>query len=264
MCEKSLERTVKSILSDETLRPKAVIIVDLFGQSANYPALTPIARKYGLQIISDAAQSFGTALDGHSPCHWADVMTTSFFPAKPLGCYGDGGAVFTNNEKLNASMDSLRIHGRGQDKYDNISVGLNSRLDTLQAAILLEKLTIFPDELEKRNEIAKFYQDGLKSNRIKTPQIPSHIISSWAQFTIEVDKPDALGQELSNLGIPTARYYPRPTHLQTAYMKYPADPKGLPSTEDAMGKVISLPMHAYLDRKTQSRIVDSISKTLST
>ena len=264
MCEKSLERTIKSILSDEALRPKAVIIVDLFGQSANYPALTPIARKYGLQIISDAAQSFGTTLDGHSPCHWADVMTTSFFPAKPLGCYGDGGAVFTNNKTLNESMDSLRIHGRGQDKYDNVSVGLNSRLDTLQAAILLEKLTIFSDELEKRNEIAKFYQDGLKSNRIKTPQIPSHITSSWAQFTIEVDKPDAFGQELSNLGIPTARYYPRPTHLQTAYMKYPADPKGLPSTEDAMGKVISLPMHAYLDRKTQSRIVDSISKTLST
>jgi len=151
MCEKSLERTIKSTLSDGKFRPKAVIIVDLFGQSANYLVLSPIAKKYGLKIISDAAQSFGTTLNGQQPCHWADIMTTSFFPAKPLGCYGDGGAIFTNNKTLYESIDSLRIHGRGKDKYDNISIGLNSRLDTLQAAILLEKLRIFPDELLKRD-----------------------------------------------------------------------------------------------------------------
>ena len=260
MCEKSLERTIKSTLSDGNLRPKAVIVVDLFGQSANYPLLTPIAKNYGLKTISDAAQSFGTTLKGQSPCNWVDIMTTSFFPAKPLGCYGDGGAVFTNNKTLYESIDSLRIHGRGQDKYDNVSIGLNSRLDTLQAAILLEKLRIFPDELLKRNAIAKIYCEGLKSNSIKKPFIQSGITSSWAQFTIEVDNPDRLADKLSKLGIPTARYYPRPTHLQTAYINYPSDPNGLPHTVAAMRRVISLPMHAYLDEKMQSDIIDAISK----
>ena len=260
MCEKSLERTIKSTLSDGPLSSKAVIIVDLFGQSANYPVLTPIAKKYGLKIISDAAQGFGTTLNGQTPCHWADIMTTSFFPAKPLGCYGDGGAIFTNNKALHESIDSLRVHGRGSDKYDNIAIGLNSRLDTLQAAILLEKLRIFPDELLKRDRIAKTYSRGLTSNSIKTPFIQSDTISSWAQYTIEVDKPDRLADELSNLGIPTARYYPRPTHLQTAYRAYPCDPNGLPHTTAAMRRVISLPMHAYLDEKTQSDIINAINK----
>ena len=262
MCEKSLERTIKSTLSDGSLRPKAVIVVDLFGQSANYPLLTPIAKNYDLKTISDAAQSFGTTLKGQSPCQWVDVMTTSFFPAKPLGCYGDGGAVFTNNKTLYDSIDSLRIHGRGTDKYDNVSIGLNSRLDTLQAAILLEKLRIFPDELLKRDRIAKIYGPSLTSNYTKTPFIQSDTISSWAQFTIEVDNPDSLAVELSKLSIPTARYYPRPTHLQTAYINYPCNPNGLPHTTAAMRSVISLPMHAYLDEKTQSKIIEAINNIM--
>ena len=260
MCAHSLERTIQSTLSTGALTPRAVIIVDLFGQIANYPLLAPIARKYDLHIISDAAQAFGATLNGQYANHWADVMTTSFFPAKPLGCYGDGGAIFTNDEQLKETIDSLRIHGRGTDKYDNIYIGLNSRLDTLQAAILLEKLNIFPAELRVRNEIAQKYIDGLTSNTIKTPHLISDASSTWAQFTIEVDAPDDLAKRLLKEGIPSARYYPRPTHRQTAYTAYPCDPNGLPITDTASKKVISLPMHAYLDQDTQSKIVSQVKK----
>ncbi len=258
MCAGSLDRTIQSTLKEGVLKPQAVIIVDLFGQIANYPLLAPIARKYDLHIISDAAQAFGATLNGKHAAHWVDVMTTSFFPAKPLGCYGDGGAVFTNDENLKATIDSLRIHGRGIDKYDNIHIGLNSRLDTLQAAILLEKLNIFPDELRVRNEIAKKYIDGLASNTIKTPYLISGAYSTWAQFTIEVKAPDALAKGLLKEGIPSARYYPRPTHRQTAYKAYPCDPNGVPNTDAASKKVISLPMHAYLDDDTQMKIIRHI------
>lgn len=262
MCEDSLERTIQSTLTEGSLTPRAVIIVDLFGQIANYPLLAPIARNYGLHIISDAAQAFGASLNGQYAAHWADVMTTSFFPAKPLGCYGDGGAVFTNDENLKATIDSLRIHGRGTDKYDNIHIGLNSRLDTLQAAILLEKLNIFPDELRVRNEIAQHYNEALKSNIITVPKLIPDASSTWAQFTIEVENPDTLAMKLNQAGIPTARYYPRPTHLQTAYSSYPIDPEGLPRTIAASKKVISLPMHAYLDNETQSRIITNIRQII--
>ena len=260
MCANSLDRTIQSTLSENALTPRAVIIVDLFGQIADYPKLIPVARKYNLQIISDAAQGFGATLNNQYATHWVDVMTTSFFPAKPLGCYGDGGAIFTNDENLKETIDSLRIHGRGKNKYDNIHIGLNSRLDTLQAAILLEKLKIFPEELHTRNEIAKKYINGLTSNTIKTPQLISGASSTWAQFTIEVEAPDELAKKLLKEGIPSARYYPWPTHSQTAYQTYPCDPDGLSITEAASRHVISLPMHAYLDKETQSKIISQIKE----
>jgi len=262
MCAGSLGRTIQSTLSEGILTPRAIIIVDLFGQIANYPLLVPVARNHGLHIISDAAQAFGATLNGQHPSHWADVMTTSFFPAKPLGCYGDGGAIFTNNENLKEKIDSLRIHGRGTDKYDNIHIGLNSRLDTLQAAILLEKLRIFQDEIQERNDIAKRYIDQLTGNFIKTPILIADGTSTWAQFTIEVELPNQLAAALGEAGIPTARYYPRPTHLQTAYLSFPNDPKGLPNTDAASHKVISLPMHAYLNKETQSKIIQATKRAV--
>lgn len=262
MCADSLSRKIKATLSEGVLTARAVIIVDLFGQIANYPRLVPIARNYGLQIISDAAQSFGATLNGQYAAHWVDVMTTSFFPAKPLGCYGDGGAIFTNSEVLKEKIDSLRIHGRGEDKYDNIYIGLNSRLDTLQAAILLEKLRIFPDELDARNKVAMNYSDQLSSNRIVTPHLIAGATSTWAQYTIEVEDPDALAVSLHKEDIPTARYYPRPTHLQTAYQSYPSGQEGLIHTDKASKRVISLPMHAYLDNEAQAKIIGCINEAV--
>lgn len=262
MCAESLTRAIKDTLAKDRLTPRAVIVVDLFGQIANYPLLAPVARQHGLKIISDAAQGFGAVLHGKYAAHWADVMTTSFFPAKPLGCYGDGGAIFTNDEALKEKLKSLRNHGAGADRYDNIYIGLNSRLDSLQAAILLEKLTIFSDELEARNKIAKYYIEGLSSNMIVTPQVMAGAASSWAQFTIEVENPDALAAALKASGIPTARYYPRPTHLQTAYQAYPCEPGGLVHTDEARKRVISLPMHAYLDAKTQEKIIQRVKENV--
>jgi len=262
ICSESLERSIKAISAEGKFSPRAIISVDLFGQIANYPTLKPIAQKYNLKLISDAAQGFGSKLNGQHPSHWADIMTTSFFPAKPLGCYGDGGAVFTNDETLKNTIDSLRIHGQGVDKYDNIHIGLNSRLDSLQAAILLEKLKIFPAELKTRNEIAGRYIDKLKSNSITPPKLIKGATSTWAQFTIEVENPDALASSLKETGIPTARYYPRPTHLQTAYLNFPIDPNGLANTEAAMTKVISLPMHAYLNRDVQNEIITRVNEAV--
>jgi len=264
LCAKSLERSIESIISQGKLTPRAVIVVDLFGQIANYPSLKPISTKYDLKIISDAAQSLGSTLDGFHPSHWADIMTTSFFPAKPLGCYGDGGAVFTNQSSLKEAMDSLRVHGRGNDKYDNVRIGMNSRLDSLQAAILLEKMKIYPQEIIHRNNIANRYIQELKSNTLKTPTVIAGAISTWAQFTIEVEHPDNLATKLKASDIPTARYYPRPSHLQTAYSRFPCDPKGLLMTEKVMNTVISLPMHAYLDKQTQENIINAIKKSHST
>jgi len=258
MCAESLERTIKAINSQSELTNRAIIVVDLFGQIANYPKLKPIAQQYNLKIISDGAQSLGSTLDGFHPMHWADIMTTSFFPAKPLGCYGDGGAVFTNNAELNESLDSLRIHGRGHNKYDNVRIGLNSRLDSLQAAILLEKMSIFSKEIVERNIVANRYIQGLKTKFIKTPTVISGAISTWAQFTVQVEKPNNMAEKLKASGIPTARYYPIPTHLQTAYAHFPCDPHGLLVTEAVMKTVISLPMHAYLKEETQNVIIDQI------
>lgn len=258
MCPESLERAITQVKADGKLRPRAIIAVDLFGRSADYPSLAPIAKAHGLKLISDCAQAFGTTLGGKPPSHWADVVTTSFFPAKPLGCYGDGGAVMTDDGELMRAMRSLHVHGSGSDKYDNVRVGLNSRLDTLQAAVLLIKMQVFEEELEMRGRVAARYVDRLKNHVLRVPMIDNHIRNTWAQFTIEVEAPDALQAKLRSSGIPSARYYPRPIHRQTAYESYPVEGGHLLNTEDAMMKVVSLPMYPDLDITTQDIIIEAV------
>ncbi len=240
-----------------------VITVDLFGQCANYEELAPIAREFGLKIIADGAQGFGSTLNGHHPLHWSDVTTTSFYPAKPLGCYGDGGAVLTNDDDLAAAMDSVRIHGKGTDKYDNVRVGLNSRLDTIQAAVLLAKLSVFEDEIAARNRIADRYIEALSGVVSRVPTVLDGVRSTWAQFTVEVPDPAGFAAAMREHDVPTARFYPKPVHRQTAYADFPVGAGGLANTEDCMAHTISLPMHPYLDENTQDRIVEAVKASLA-
>jgi len=258
----SLERAINEVKKNRQLVPRAVIAVDLFGQSANYPILSAIAKSYDLKLIADSAQGFGTTLKGKHPLHWADITTTSFFPAKPLGCYGDGGAILTNDDNLAIRIESLRFHGKGVEKYDNTHVGLNSRLDTLQAAILLPKLKIFSEEINVRNFIANRYIDGLKDHVSCLPKIMNGVISTWAQFTIEVTDPELFARRLKEKGIPTARYYPKPVHQQSAYSHFPIEGKKLLNTEDCSNHTISLPMHPYLDNRTQDIIIEIVQKAV--
>jgi dTDP-4-amino-4,6-dideoxygalactose transaminase len=262
MCPNSLSRAIVKVKNEGKLTPRAVIIVDLFGRSADYPALAPIVRGHGLKLISDCAQAFGTTLNGHPPSHWADVVTTSFFPAKPLGCYGDGGAVMSDDADLMSAMRSLHMHGSGTDKYDNVRVGLNSRLDTLQAAVLLAKFEVFEQEIAMRNRVAARYIEALAPHVLRVPQLGNDIKNTWAQFTIEVENPDDLQANLREKGVPTARYYPRPIHKQTAYNDYPVEGDWLDNTEDAMTKVIALPMYPDLDEATQDYIIEAIKDAL--
>lgn len=251
----SLERAIAQVKAKGDLTPRAIIAVDLFGQSADYASISTIAKAEGLKVIADSAQGFGTTLNGMHPLHWADATTTSFFPAKPLGCYGDGGATLTNDDELAAIMGSIRIHGKGTDKYDNVRIGLNSRLDTIQAAILLPKLAIFADEIEKRNVVANRYIEALRGNVMRVPEVMDGVVSTWAQFTIEVADPESFGAALKAKGIPTARYYPKPVHHQTAYKNYPVEGGKLVNTDDCINNIISLPMHPYLDEATQDEII---------
>ena len=248
-----LERAILQTLADGTLTPKVIIAVDLFGLPANYPAIRQIAEKYHLLILEDGAQGFGGNINGKRACSFGDIATTSFFPAKPLGCYGDGGAVFTDNDEWAALVDSYRVHGKGTFKYDNVRIGLNSRLDTIQAAILQVKLKAFVDyELEAVNKVASKYTDLLEDiPGIKTPVIPNGFYSSWAQYTIRLEnkaKRDALQSSLKAQGIPSMVYYPTPMHLQTAFqgrVKTMLNEQCLIST--ILSKVVlSLPMHPYL------------------
>lgn len=255
----SLQRAIAHA-KDLGLRPACVIPVDLFGLPADWDALLPIAREHGLSVIDDTAQGFGGTYHGRMTGAIADITTTSFFPAKPLGCYGDGGAIFTDDDRLAELMDSLRIHGKGTDKYDNVRIGLNSRLDTLQAAILIEKLAVFADEIEQRQHVAQRYNAAL-SNRFTTPYVPDGLVSTWAQYTLQLAnraERDAFLARAKEAGVPTAVYYPIPLHLQKAYEKYPRDPAGLPVSEDLAGRVVSLPMHPYLAADTQTRIIEAI------
>lgn len=261
MSADSLRAAIEGVIADGSLTPRAIIAVDLFGQSADYPAISPIAKEFGLKMIADSAQGFGTTLNGHHPVHWADIATTSFFPAKPLGCYGDGGAMLTQDDDLAAALDSARIHGKGTDKYDNVRIGLNSRLDTLQAAILLPKLAVFAEEIGARNRVADRYAERLAQTPVRRlPVVKPEIVSTWAQYTIEVDDPVALGAALKEEGIPTARYYPRPIHQQTAYEAYPSGAGGMAATEDCTDHIISLPMHPYLTEEDQDRIIDAVAR----
>jgi UDP-2-acetamido-2-deoxy-ribo-hexuluronate aminotransferase len=265
-----LEASIKAVLKEGRLKPKVVIAVDLFGQPADYPRISEIARRYNLKLIADSAQGFGCTLDGKHPVQWADCVTTSFFPAKPLGCYGDGGAIQTNDNELADLIDSLRVHGKAtrQDierekfehdpKYLNVRIGLNSRLDTIQAAILIEKLAIFADEIEKRNVVAKRYAEGLKGYVNATPAVIKGGVSTWAQYTIEVGERDGLASHLKRENVPTAVYYPIPIHKQKIYSVYPTGPGGLPVSEAKARKVISLPMHPYLEPAVQDEIIGKI------
>lgn len=263
MDPESLKTAIAQVRQQGQLRPRAVIIVDLFGQCADYSTLAPIIKDAGMKVISDCAQGFGSTLNGKHPLEWADVQTTSFFPAKPLGCYGDGGAVLTNDDALNDLLRSLRFHGRGDAPYDNDHVGMNSRLDTLQAAILLPKLAIYEEEIKRRNEIAERYSDGLKDHVSRVPTIKTGVTSIWAQYTIEVPDPASLAAALKAKDIPSARYYPLPIHMQTAYKDYPVAGNGLPNTMACRNHVISLPMHAYLKPKDQDMIIETTRAALT-
>jgi dTDP-4-amino-4,6-dideoxygalactose transaminase len=245
------------------LTPKAVMAVDLFGVPADYDALGRIAAAHDLKVIDDAAQSFGATYRNRKVGMLGDVTATSFFPAKPLGCYGDGGAVFTDDDDLAALVVSLRNHGAGEDRYDNVRIGMNGRLDTIQAAVLIEKLKIFPAEIETRERVARRYNE-LLGDIATVPRVPSGFGSVWAQYTIRVPagQRDPLALALRAQGIPTAQYYPKPTHRQTAYRHYPVADGGLPVTERLAGEVLSLPMHAYLDEPTQDRIVAALRDAL--
>ena len=263
ICPQSLERAIAEIKVAGKLTPKAIIAVDLFGQSADYESLATIAKKHGLKLLSDSAQGFGTTLNGKHPLHWADATTTSFFPAKPLGCYGDGGAVLTDDDALIEVLRSLRVHGKGTDKYDNIRIGVNSRLDTIQAAILLPKLAVFSEEIDKRNEVANRYIEALKSHALRVPAVMDGVISTWAQFTIEVPNPVDFAAKLKQAGVPTARYYPKPVHMQSAYSHYPVEGNGLGNTMLCIDHIISLPMHPYLDVETQDIIIEAAKAALA-
>jgi dTDP-4-amino-4,6-dideoxygalactose transaminase len=259
MDPESLKRAIVAARS-HGLEPACVIPVDLFGLPADYDSLIDIARENGMSVVADTAQGFGARYHGKVTGSIGDIATTSFFPAKPLGCYGDGGAVFTEDEELAALMDSLRIHGKGSHKYLNERVGINSRLDTIQAAILLEKLAIYADEIEMRQIVAQRYTNAL-SNRFKTPLIPDGLTSVWAQYTLTTssrEERDALQSRAQQAGVPTVVYYPVPLHRQAAYASYPYDPDGLSVSEDLADRVVSLPMHAYLEAGTQDRIIDAI------
>ena len=253
----SLEQAIAETLKAGKLKPKAVIAVDLFGQPADYPKISEICRRHGLKLLSDSAQGFGCTLNGHHPLHWADAASTSFFPAKPLGCYGDGGAVLLNDQDLWDVMDSLRIHGKGTDKYDNVRIGMNSRLDTIQAAILIEKLKLFAEEIELRGQVAERYARGLVGSAI-APQVIEGGVSVWAQYTIEHTDRDGLANHLRAKGIPTAAYYPRPLHMQSAYAEFPVVGGRLPVTEAKAGAVLSLPMHPYLSHADQDLILEAV------
>jgi dTDP-4-amino-4,6-dideoxygalactose transaminase len=245
------------------LKPKAVIPVDLFGLAADHAAVAAAAEAEGLFILDDAAQGFGATFNNRRLGSFGRATATSFFPAKPLGCYGDGGAVTTDDTDMADIMRSLRMHGHGSDRYDNVRIGLASRLDTIQAAILIEKLKIFPDEIEARDRVARRYANGLAGVAV-TPTVPAGMTSVWAQYTLRVagGRRDALAASLKAEGIPTAIYYPIPLHLQQAYKHYPVGKGGVAVSARLAGEVISLPMHAYLDAPTQDRIIDATCRIL--
>jgi dTDP-4-amino-4,6-dideoxygalactose transaminase len=248
---------------DAGLKPKAIIPVDLFGLPADHAAIAAAVQAGNLLVLDDAAQGFGATYNNRRLGTFGQATATSFFPAKPLGCYGDGGAVITDDDAFAETLRSLRVHGQGSDKYDNVRIGLASRLDTIQAAILIEKLKIFPDEIDARNRIARRYSEALADLAI-VPIVPAGSVSVWAQYTIRVSggRRNAIAAALKADGIPTAIYYPIPLHRQQAYKHYPVGNGGVAVSDRLASEVISLPMHAYLDTATQGRIVDATRRAL--
>ena len=261
-----LEQAIEAVMAEGRLAPKVIVAVDLFGLPANYPALRAIADRYHLWILEDGAQGFGGAIQGQRACSFGDISTTSFFPAKPLGCYGDGGAVFTDNDQWAALIASYRVHGKGADKYDNVRVGMNSRLDTLQAAVLQVKLRAFQEEEWTRvNAVAASYTAQLQAY-VRTPFVPEGYSSSWAQYTIQLpDRAvrDALQRRLKEAGIPSMVYYPKPMHAQSVFSR----PQGAvamdcPCASVLPGRVLSLPMHPYLTEEEVMRVCEIIIQEL--
>lgn len=264
MCPESLNLAIKTA-RDLKLNPKGIIAVDLFGQPADYDAIDIIAKQNNLWLICDAAQSFGATYKGRDVGSIGDMTTTSFYPAKPLGCYGDGGAIFTQDDHLADIIKSVRVHGQGSHKYDNIRIGMNGRLDTLQAAILIEKLKIFPKEIQARQGAANYYTEHLQ-DLVSCPKVLPNTTSVWAQYTFRLPKSvnrNELMTKLKTFGIPTVVYYPIPLHQQTAYKKYPvAGLKSLPVSEALAQDVLSLPISGYISRETQDFVIENLRDCL--
>jgi dTDP-4-amino-4,6-dideoxygalactose transaminase len=245
------------------LNVKALIAVDLFGQPADYDPISDFCQAHKIMLIADSAQGFGGTYKGRVAGSIGDFATTSFFPAKPLGCYGDGGAIFTAHDEYHAIIRSLHVHGKGADKYDNVRIGVNSRLDTLQAAVLLQKLAVFAEEIDKRQVVAGRYNDGLKDVAV-VPHVMDGCISTWAQYVLRVDaaKRASFIDALKVKGVPTAIYYPKPLHQQTAYKRFPVAGNGLPVSDRVCHEVVALPMHPYLDVATQDYIIEATRDAL--
>lgn len=264
MAPDDLERAIAEVREQGGLVPRGIVAVDLFGQPADYDAIRKVADEHGLFILEDAAQAFGSIYRGRRACSLGDVSATSFFPAKPLGCYGDGGAVFTDDDHLAEIMRSIRVHGQGASKYENVRIGINGRLDTLQAAVLLSKLEIFDDEVDRRQSAASRYVKRL-SGLVKTPSVADGATSVWAQFTIVADSTDqraAIADALAADGIPTAIYYPTPIHRSVAYSGRALNDRSLPVCEALAGQVLSLPMHPYLDDGSIDRVCAAVARAV--
>ncbi len=256
-----LDEAVEGILREGKLVPRAVVPVDLFGQPADYEELNAIADKHNLIVLEDAAQSFGASYKNKKACSLARAGATSFFPAKPLGCYGDGGMIFTDDRELYETIISLRNHGQGRDKYDNVRVGFNGRLDTMQAAVLLAKYEILDEEIAHRQKVAQAYNKALEGF-VEIPLVKADNISAWAQYSVMHPKRDVIIKKMSDDGIPTAVYYPKPLHLQGAFSALGYHPGDFPVAEQVSKEIFSLPMHPYLAEKDQRRIIQSIKESL--
>ncbi len=266
MSPDSLEKAISFVRKETDLTPRAVIAVDLFGQPADYQKIRKIVQKYDLLLLEDGAQGFGGMSFGKRACSFGDISTTSFFPAKPLGCYGDGGAIFTDNEEWAGVLRSLCVHGKGTDKYDNIRIGMNSRLDTIQAAVLLEKLTFFDQETDRCNAVAKEYTKNLKEV-VKVPYIVQGMRSAWAQYTICAEngkKREELIGRLREKGIPSAVYYRKPLHLQKAFEKYRIENLDYGTTETICQNCLSLPMHPYMEKSEVDLVCSSVLEICQT
>jgi len=257
ICPADLETKIKQTIAGGSLVPKAVIAVDLFGLPADYPAIEPICKHHKLKLIEDAAQGFGGAINGRRAGSFGDIATTSFFPAKPLGCYGDGGALFTDNDAYAELLRSYRVHGKGNDRYDNIRIGMNSRLDTIQAAVLLEKLAEFPQELINREKVAAVYAKELGSV-YQTPRVPEGYLSSWAQYTLVAENRDEIMGRCKEKGIPSVIYYATCMHQQTAFDYLAHRNEAFPVAERFSRQVFSLPMHPYVNEDDQLQVTSVI------
>lgn len=261
----SLEQAIQYVLNRTSLKPKVIVAVDLFGQPADFLKIHLLAEKYDLYVLEDGAQGFGGMIGNRKACGFGDIATTSFFPAKPLGCYGDGGAIFTNDDQWAEMLRSFCVHGKGQDKYDNVRIGMNSRLDTIQAVILKEKLKIFDKENERCNTVATEYTRRLDS-RVKTPVVAERMQSSWAQYTIclkDTEQRDRVIKKLQGANIPSAIYYKKPMHTQRAFGPYQFADLSYDITDDISKRCLSLPMHAYLEDDDMNRVIENVIEGLA-